>query len=233
MNRINEIRKLEQEAHEHDYNAYELFSKDTWLASPSRTVMESLGFLRDDNPLNVLDLGSGVGRNAIPIARALKNDETRIECIDFLELAIDKLQENALKYDVGHKIIPILALIDDFTIKPNSYDLIIGVSSLEHLASHKILVKKIRSIAKGLKQSGVFCLVMNCAIQEYSLVEKQYSTPQFELNLSVDQIKTIIQNEFNEFCIKKMESSSQSYITMRHNQPIQLSAEVFNLIVVK
>lgn len=65
MNRIDYIRQEEKNYHEQ----YKLFEAGSWLFKPVKTVMDLMNHFDGQNNLQVLDLGSGVGRNSIPIAK--------------------------------------------------------------------------------------------------------------------------------------------------------------------
>ncbi len=69
MNRINFIRQEEKKYHDLCYEQYKLFETGSWLYKPVKTVMDLMDYFEGKNNLQVLDLGSGVGRNSIPIAQ--------------------------------------------------------------------------------------------------------------------------------------------------------------------
>ena len=48
----------------------------------------------------MLDLGSGVGRNSIPIAQKIKNASGTVTCVDLLDSALTKLQIYSKEHDV-------------------------------------------------------------------------------------------------------------------------------------
>ncbi|MDQ0343017.1 hypothetical protein J2S14_001831 [Lederbergia wuyishanensis] len=68
MNRIEYIRQEEKEYHDYCYHNYKLFVEGSWLHKPVETVMEVIPLLKGKGNINILDLGSGVGRNSIPMA---------------------------------------------------------------------------------------------------------------------------------------------------------------------
>lgn len=90
-NRLSEIRDAERISHTKIYSKATLFEKGTWLEKPIKTVVDLFPFLDLHNPLRILDLGSGIGRNSIPFAQRYRDIECEIECVDILALAIDKL----------------------------------------------------------------------------------------------------------------------------------------------
>lgn len=68
MNRIDYIRQEEKKYHDLCYEQYKLFEAGSWLYKPVKTVMDMLNYLEEQKDLQILDLGSGVGRNSTPIA---------------------------------------------------------------------------------------------------------------------------------------------------------------------
>ena len=99
--RIDVIRKAEAESHTEAYTTHSLFSPGSWLAKPVKTVMELLPLFEGYTQFAALDLGSGVGRNCIPVAQHFCGIPCRVDCVDILELAITKLNENAQRYGVA------------------------------------------------------------------------------------------------------------------------------------
>lgn len=100
MNRIENVRKAEKEYHDYCYNNYALFEKGSWLYKPVKTVMDLLPYFESKENINVLDLGSGVGRNSIPIAEAIKGKQGKVVCVDLLDSAIQNLQKYSKEYKV-------------------------------------------------------------------------------------------------------------------------------------
>ncbi|WP_369810001.1 class I SAM-dependent methyltransferase [Gracilibacillus caseinilyticus] len=99
--------------------------------------MNQLPLLKDQGYVRVLDLGCGVGRNSIPIAQRL--NKGTVVCVDLLPSAIEKLEYYSHKFEVEEFIESVRSDIGNYTINENEFDLIIAVSSLEHLVSEDIL----------------------------------------------------------------------------------------------
>lgn len=135
MDRIDHIRKSEKEYHDQLYNSSRLFEDGTWLHLPVKIVMDYMETFGGEKDIQVLDLGSGVGRNSIPIAQLLKQLSGRITCVDLLPSALDHLRSYSKEYQVEEYMEMILIDIENFEIQPNHYDYIISVSALEHLRS--------------------------------------------------------------------------------------------------
>lgn len=59
------------------YNNYKLFEKGSWLHKPVKTVIDLIPYFADRDSVRVLDFGSGVGRNSMPIAQAIRSKRSR------------------------------------------------------------------------------------------------------------------------------------------------------------
>lgn len=137
--RLEEIRESERKSHTEMYSNEELYNSESWLKKPIKTVRDLIPLFNDYKKLDVLDLGCGVGRNCLAIAQEYKNIDCSIDCVDILEIAIEKLSQYADEYGVLHCINGIVKPIEDYKIEKESYDLIIGVSSLEPLIQKTLL----------------------------------------------------------------------------------------------
>ncbi|MFA6208829.1 MAG: class I SAM-dependent methyltransferase [Candidatus Obscuribacterales bacterium] len=140
--------------HKAYYSRFKLFEKDSWLENPDQPLMRLLDYL--DGQIKILDLGCGVGRNAIPMAQALQESKKNatITCVDVLAESIDLLKEYATTYKVEEIIDPVLSDNDQFVIEPNTYDLIAGISTLEHCQGKNKVAQLMAAIAKGTKSGG-------------------------------------------------------------------------------
>ena len=164
--RIKQIRESEKKSHIEMYSTEELYKSESWLKKPSKTVQELIPMFEDYKKINVLDLGCGVGRNSIPIACEYKNVDCIVDCVDILELAIEKLYANADTHGVSSSIHGVVKSIEEFAIKEDYYDFIMAVSSLEHVESEKDFENKLEEIKDGIRKNGIVCLVVNSNVQE-------------------------------------------------------------------
>ena len=92
---ISKIRRAEAASHTEAYTNHELYTPGSWLAKPVKTVLELLPLFDGYTTFRGLDLGCGVGRNCIAAAQYLNHIPCQVDCVDILELAIEKLRENA------------------------------------------------------------------------------------------------------------------------------------------
>lgn len=151
--------------HNELYANHELFEPGTWLHKPASFVMKAVANLPAETPAQVLDLGAGVGRHAIPIAQTLP-EGSKVTAVDLLPIAIDKLRENARSSGVMNRIDARVADIENYRIAPNSFDLIIGCSVLEHVQSIKAFEAILHRIQQGTAPGGLNCLVIGAERKE-------------------------------------------------------------------
>ena len=191
---LNEIRKAEAESHTEAYTNHALFAPGSWLAKPVKTVLDLLPLFEGYTEFRALDLGSGVGRNSIPVAQQLKDIPCRVNCVDILELAIEKLNENAQQYAVAGNIHGVVSSIDDYEIEADSYDLVMAISALEHIASKSAFEKKLVEIRNGLRIGGVACLIVNSGVIEHDKANGMELPPQFEVNLRIGEMQHLLEH---------------------------------------
>jgi 2-polyprenyl-3-methyl-5-hydroxy-6-metoxy-1,4-benzoquinol methylase len=102
-------------------------------------MMDLFSYYDGHDGLMVLDLGCGVGRNSIPMAEKIKEKNGQVICVDLLETALSKLMANSKQFGVQDYIKPVMSDIGEYVIFPNQFDIIVAVSSLEHVRSKETL----------------------------------------------------------------------------------------------
>lgn len=232
-NRLIRIREAEKESHDQIYSSAKLYEAGSWLCKPVKTVLELLPHFAEYEELRILDLGCGVGRNCIPIARAYSNISCKIEGVDLLETAIAGLRENAARYHVEKYIKGILSPLEAYPIAENSYDLIMAISALEHIDSEVSFRKKLAEIRKGIRANGIVCLVINSGVTERDSVTKEVLFPQFEVNMPTEQMKALLKKCFEGWEIKKLTVKEQRYEIPRRSGMAELNTSVVTLVAVK
>ena len=231
QSRLDEIRKAEAESHTRAYTDYALFSPGSWLAKPVKTVMELLPLFEGYTQFAALDLGCGVGRNCIPVAQHFRDIPCRVDCVDILGLAIAKLGENARQYGVSDCIRGVESAMDDYAIPADSYDLILAVSALEHIASPSAFEKKLSEIREGLRYGGIACLIVNSGVVEHNKENGQALPPQFEVNLPTDQMQALLQRTFAGWQVVKHTIVHQKYDIPREACVAHLETDVVTYVV--
>lgn len=231
--RIEKIRKAEAASHTEAYTTHVLFSPGSWLAKPVKTVMDLLPLFEGYTRFRALDLGSGIGRNSIPVAQYFKDIPCCVDCVDILELAIEKLKENAHQYGVEDCIHGIISPMDNYKIKADSYDLIMAISALEHIESQSSFEKKLYEIRDGLQPGGIACLIVNSGVIEHDKETGQELSPQFEVNLPTDQMQDLLEHTFTGWRIIKQTIVHQRYNIPREHGISDLETDVVTYVVRK
>ncbi len=224
MSRLEEIRRAEAQSHTAAYESYTLYAPGTWLSKPVKALRDLLPLYAERRGLRVLDLGSGVGRNAIAAARALP--EAQVICVDILPMAIEKLLENAAQFGVAEQIMGISGPVDGFAMEENGYDIILAGSVLEHLDSKASAVKKLAEIAKGTRPGGAVMIVMNTGVREWDTVTGEKLEPQFEVNLSPEEVRGLLGAYFDGWEILTDRLTHQNYDVPRGERTVTISSEV-------
>lgn len=209
--RLARIRESERRSHIEIYTNEKLYSTDSWLQRPIKTVLDIASFFDEYDTLRVLDLGCGVGRNSVYIAKRFKNINCVVDCVDILDIAIEKLWQNAKEHNVSKNINGINKSIEEYNIQQNSYDLIMAVSALEHIDTEGSFIRKLTEIKKGLRENGIVCLVINSNVKEMNAETKEILEAQFEINLTTERTRTLLSDVFGDCEILKTSVVEQEY----------------------
>lgn len=232
-NRINCIRKSEADSHLRVYSEHELFDEGSWLARPVKTVMELLPYFAAYPSIRVLDLGCGVGRNSIPIAKAFSHIPCIVDCVDILPYAIEKLRANAEKHGIGDVIQGFACSIEDFAVEPDTYDLVIAVSALEHICSYDAFRLKLQELHAGMRAGGIVCLIISTDIAETDFATGNKLDPMFELNFSAQDLLQLLKTQFFDFSFEKETVVQQHYTIPRENMQTELRSQVCTYVMYK
>lgn len=224
MNRLETIRKAEAESHTAAYESLTLYAPGSWLSKPIRALEALLPLYAEREGLQVLDLGSGVGRNAIACARALKN--AQVTCVDILPMAIEKLLENAKTFGVSEQIRGIAAPVDGFPIEPEGFDIILAGSVLEHLDSRASTLKTLDAIFRGIRPGGAAMILMNTGVREWDARTGETLDPQFEVNLPPEEVRGILGETFRGWEVLWDKTIHYEYEVPRGERTAMISAEV-------
>lgn len=231
--RIKQIRENEKKSHTVMYSNEELYKTETWLNKPIKTVQDILPLFAEYKELKVLDLGCGVGRNCISIAREYKSINCVIECVDILDIAIEKLCFNAEKYGVESNVRGVVKSIEDFEISLNSYDLILAISALEHVDTEETFLHKLIEIRDGTRGNGVICLVINSDVREHDKLTGESIPAQFEINLAVEKCRLYLETVFTGWEILKETTREQQYDIPREFGISDLKTTVITMVARK
>lgn len=228
--RIKKIRASEKQSHIEMYSNEELYQSESWLKKPIKTIKDLLPLFKDYKELKALDLGCGVGRNSMAIARGYQDIDCVVECVDILDLAIEKLYLNAGEYGVASNIRGIVMPIEDYVILENSYDFIVAVSALEHVETEAAFKKKLAEIRDGIREKGIVCLVINSNVRENDKATGAPMQAQFEVNLSTADLQKILNQTFAGFTVLKSAVQEQQYDIPRENGISDLKSCVVSFV---
>ncbi|SHJ54505.1 class I SAM-dependent methyltransferase [Pseudobutyrivibrio xylanivorans] len=228
--RVKEIRENEKNSHIEIYSKETLYHTESWLKKPIKTVEDIIPLLCDIKKVQALDLGCGVGRNSIYIAKEFKDKECKVDCIDILDMAIEKLNEYATQYGIEKSINGIVNSIEDFKIIKNKYDFILAVSSLEHVENEAKFFKKLEEIRDGVRDNGIVCLIINSEIKEWNRETYEELEPQFEINLQTDILKSYIEDVYKGWDTLKNCVVKQEYDIPRGGIVSHLSTNVITYV---
>lgn len=140
--------------HEQYYGKHRLFESGSWLEKPDGKIAELIPRFAGKPNCRVLDLGAGVGRNAIPLAKALAAN-SMVTCVELLPSAAEQLRTYADTHGVADKIVVIGQDYETVSFPDGEFDLVLGVSSLEHCSNHDNLVKLFKRLQKWTRKNGV------------------------------------------------------------------------------
>lgn len=227
------IRAEEKKYHDECYERHPLFQPGSWLHKPVRTVLELMPLACDKAEAKVLDLGSGVGRNTIPIAQYVAPRGGKVVAVDLLDSAIEGLNQYALQYGVQGAIQSIRSDIEGYDIEESAYNYIVAVSALEHVSSEERLQVILGEIARGVKPGGIFCIIMGTNIVEVDEESGEELDPMFELNLSQEKALRLLQAAFDGWETLKQQNSHQRYTIERQGKPVILICDSFTFAVRK
>lgn len=206
--------------HSNLYRTANLFSKGTWLEKPEKPVIDLAKKLREKKNAKVLDLGSGAGRHAIPIAKIIKKNNGKVICVDYLKIADKKLKENARKYGVEKYIDSHTSDLVKFPIKKNNFDLIVAHSVLEHLGSKKIFENTIKKMILGTRKGGY-----NYIGSITGLVETEESTekklePMIETYLTTAEAEKLLKRLYRKWKIIVLRPNPYREVLQRNGKNI-------------
>ncbi|WP_088104172.1 class I SAM-dependent methyltransferase [Halalkalibacter urbisdiaboli] len=233
MSRIQFIRNEEKKYHDFCYENYKLFEKGSWLYKPVKTVMDFLASFEGRDNLKILDLGSGVGRNSIPIAQKVKERSGKVVCVDLLDSAIEKLEKYSREFGVDHVIETEKADIGNVRIKKAEFDYIVAVSSLEHVMTEKIFDNVIQQMVEGTKSGGINCIIVNSEVIELDMETGKELDALIEINLPTEYMLTKLNRIYEGWDVKNQLVKPLEFEIVRHDKPVLLKTNAITYVVEK
>jgi SAM-dependent methyltransferase len=190
--------------HEDFYATHKLF-EDGWLQEPDEELPGIISLLASVKEPRVLDLGCGVGRNAIAIAQALKSNRVRIDCFDMLDSAIERLSAYASQFKVKEEICATCVDMDSLTIEPNSYDAVLAISILEHGKSIQSIKRILGEIVDGTKSGGINRILISADRKATARDTGKPVDTKVETPMTHQEARELLEQTYSAWSIDKLE----------------------------
>jgi len=217
--------------HAEFYRTNELFDGGTWLRKPESYVLDAARRLPTDRPLAVLDLGAGVGRNTIPVARMLP-EGSRVTAIDMLETAVERLQANCRRYGVAGMVHSETSEIEKFTIDPDAYDFVFSVSALEHVVSLARMEETLLRIMAGTRVGGLNCFMINTDAREITS-DGEVRDALIEFHLGFDEAHALLHDCYAEWDIIDQSKRAWRVAESRNGEEFTLASTCLQFLAQK
>ncbi|CAM4024757.1 class I SAM-dependent methyltransferase [Alkalicoccus chagannorensis] len=233
MSDLDRIRKEEKQYHEFCYDKYDLYEEGSWLKKPAPVIEDHLAFICKREKPQILDLGAGVGRNSIPMAKAAKDAGGRVQAVDFLASAMEKLRGYREDYNVADVLECVESDIADVDMPENGYDLIVAISSIEHVDNLQTFEKILDRMRLGTKPGGRVIIIANSDIEEYDWHTREKREPLLEVHLSTKNLHEQLMKAFDGWNIQREDVKPLSFEVVRDGNPVQLKSRALTLVVEK
>ncbi len=223
-------RESTKQYHTNLYKTTTLFKKGSWLEKPEKDIIDAGKKLLSKHNIRILDLGSGIGRNTIPLAQMLIKNNPHIICIDYLDIAIEKLKKYAKQYKVIKFFETIVFPVEEYPIKKERFDLIISHGVLDHVKDKQTLLRILKDIANGVKKGGYVYLSISSDLQETETKTNKKLDPIVEIYLKSSELIRIYKSIFKgwRFEILRLDPYVEYY--ERDGQKIEWKCDFVTLV---
>jgi SAM-dependent methyltransferase len=220
--RILNAREENQKVHDRLYEECELFKDESWLKAPCNFVLKSFDLIQTEGPHQILDLGCGVGRHAIPAAK--KFPDCEIDCVDILDSALIRLKQNAISHGVEKNIRQVKQYLDYYQpLLPIS--LVIACSSLEHCQSFDTMKTFIAKLIDDTKKGGIHCFMIGCDISCTNVSNNEQYDPLTTFDLSSSQCMDFLKESYNNHEILHLDTKPWISKQYRDNYEVLYKSE--------
>lgn len=203
MDRFKTARAETVRYHEELYASSSLGSPGSWLANPHPSVIDAIGRVEDEAAVQAFDLGSGVGRHAIPMARLLPAGSI-VTAVDLLPSAIRRLRDNCSRAGVAASVVPVVADIEEFEFGVARASLIVGFSSIEHVSSPEAMRALLERCRDATRSRGV--VMFGVLADRVEVAADGTTTDGFvETRLSSDEAGRCLEGVFDDWQVIRHE----------------------------
>ncbi|WP_321893769.1 class I SAM-dependent methyltransferase [Paraburkholderia tropica] len=151
--------------HERYFCENSLSTPGSWLEQPDDFVMRQARSLGPG--AYVVDVGCGPGRLAVPIAQLLKPFQGRVLCLDYLPIALSRLQQAAHDAEVTEQIETRAADVANTCLPPETYDMCLAWSVWEATIPCHEIVAKMKELQDAAKRGGRNVLMFNTDMRRF------------------------------------------------------------------
>lgn len=211
--------------HQAFYANNDLFQPGSWLHKPAPMIINATEHLDSGNEFKILDLGCGIGRHAIPLAKQFREQGVSIIAVDLLKEALSLLHQNSEKHGVAELITSVSADVEEFDIYPAHYDYILSCSCIEHVSSMESFQRIVQNILHGTAPAGVNCLMTNANVEEYEVESGLQLTPLIECRLKTDWLCSFFKETYASWQIIDFSVNQYSETVQRNGKEVRWSAD--------
>lgn len=182
------------------YSSHTLFRKGSWIEKPEERLIQLVkDHLVTKKNVRVLDLGGGVGRNAIPIAQLIASNGGIVECVDFIPMSIEKLREYSKNYGVEKTVVGIVGDAETYPVTKHHYDLIISCSVLMHFSSKTTIISAMDRMRDGTVRDGFNYISIGTDITELDTKTNTLMEPDTETPLTSEEAIIMIKKVYQKW----------------------------------
>jgi tellurite methyltransferase len=214
--------------HQELYRSTPLGLAGTWLAGPHRLVTDAIAMTHD--PVHAYDLGAGVGRHTIPLARDLPPG-SQVTAVELLPSALDHLRRNAAESGVAERIDTVIADLEDYEFPAADAGLIVAFSSIEHVTSMAALTRLLQRCRHATTPGGVNALGVFAERKEVHDAGVRQAL--IELPLTRAQTRTLLGQTYIGWDVLLDEYKPTRVWETREGEPYQLQADLVSFVALK
>ncbi|MCL3861137.1 class I SAM-dependent methyltransferase [Actinotalea sp. K2] len=212
--------------HDELYAQADLGVPGTWLARPHPLVTWSLDLVRGRGSMVAYDLGAGVGRHTIPIARAL-GVGSRVVAVDLLDGAIRRLRTNAARAGVGPMVTTSRCDLEAFRPRAPA-GLVVIFSALEHLAGGAVVAQVLSRMQAVTRPGGMHVLGVLCDRTEVCAGRERPAL--VELAWTSDQALAALDVQYEGWQVLRRELVPSTITETRDGQTHQLRSTLVQYV---
>lgn len=126
------------------------------------------------------------------------------------------------KADIGH-----------YVINENEFDLIVAVSTLEHVESDEVFEYVLKQMAVGTKNDGINCLIVNSEIEEIELATNKKLDAMMEINKKTEDMIHTLNRIYRGWEMLSQVVKPLEYTIVRDEKVVLLKINAVTFIVRK